>query len=119
MPSQQDGGILENLSESSTIVLESRQNVWSGPLVTGISQWILLAVLWSPGSIGDGIVIKPLVGLSESIQLDVILHYDTLVETGKTALLKSSDRTVRFYSPADFKRVISPYHIFGSYPVPL
>jgi AAA domain len=53
--------------------------------------------------------IQPLVGSDESIELSLILRYDTLKKQNKVAELPPSNRTVRFYAANQFVRAKQPY----------
>jgi hypothetical protein len=55
--------------------------------------------------------IQPLVGSDESIELSLILRYDTLKKQNKVAELPPSNRTVRFYAADQFVPVKQPYSI--------
>lgn len=57
------------------------------------------------------ILIQPTIDVNESLNLSVILRYNTLKEKGKKAELEENNRTVQLYPVTQFVRVYQPYNI--------
>jgi hypothetical protein len=55
--------------------------------------------------------IQPTIGVNQSLDLSVVLQYDTLTQKGKKAKLAEGNCTVWLYPEAQFVRVAQPYDI--------